>query len=110
VVWINRLTARGGKVSPQTGTFIEILVSILRFISYQILLRKEILQKAVALKKQPSTDDGTTFKGKSIAITGGIFSPSDLNLSPIVKETVFTPSQGEAGDIHLPSTYETQLF
>ena len=52
-------------------------------------------------EKQPTTPNETTSKSKSIATGGGIISPSDLNLSHIVEETVSTLSQGEVDDIHL---------
>ena len=61
-------------------------------------------------KKQPTTYDGTTSKGKSIGTAGGIVSPSDLYVNPIVEETVFAPSQGATEDIHPPSTHKTQLL
>ena len=61
-------------------------------------------------KKQPTTDERTTFKGKSIATTGGILSPSGLNFNPIMEYTVFIPSQEAAADIHLPFAYEAQLL
>jgi len=63
----------------------------------------------MAPKKQPTTDEGTTSEGKSIATAGGIIPPSNFNLSPIAEETVSAPSQGVAGDIHSLSTYEVQL-
>ena len=56
----------------------------------------------MALKKQPTTGEGIIAKGKSVATTWDI-SPSDLNLSPIVEETVFASSHGAAGDIDLPT-------
>ena len=49
-------------------------------------------------------------EGKSVAAMGGIVSLSGVNLSPIMEETVSSTSQGVAGDIHSPSTYEAQLF
>jgi len=57
----------------------------------------------MALKKQPTTGEGIIAKGKSVATTWDIISLSDLNLSPIVEETVFASSHGAAGDIDLPT-------
>ena len=64
----------------------------------------------MTLKKQPTTDKGTTSKGKYIAIVEGIIRPSNLNFNPIVERTVYAPSQGVAGDVHPPSTYGAQLL
>ena len=61
-------------------------------------------------KKQLTTGNGTTAKSKSIATARGIISPSVLNLSSVMEEFVFIPSQWAAGDTHLPSTYEGQLL
>ena len=63
----------------------------------------------MAPKKHPTAGNMTTSEDKSIATTGGIVSPSDLNLSPMAEETVSAFSQGAAGDIHSPLMYETQL-
>ena len=57
-------------------------------------------------KKQLATDEGTTSEDKSIATA--VISPNNLNLSPIMKEMVYVPSQGAAGDIHPLPTYEAQ--
>jgi len=63
----------------------------------------------MAPKKQPTTSEGIIAKEKFIATAGDNVSPSGLNLSPIMKETVFAPLQGAAEDIHPSSTYEAQL-
>ena len=61
-------------------------------------------------KKHPTTGEWTTFKGKFVGTAEFIFSLSGLNLRPIMRDTVFAPSQGAARDTHSPSTYEAQLF
>ena len=62
----------------------------------------------MALRKQQTTGEGTTSKGKPVAVVGNIILLSSL--CPIVKYDVSAPSQGATGDIHLPSTYKTRLL
>jgi len=64
----------------------------------------------MTLKKQPTTIEKITSKGKSIIIVGGIIPPSSRDLSSIVEEIVSAPSQGATGDIHPPSIYEAHSF
>ena len=56
---------------------------------------KKSLQWAMALKKQPTTGEGITYKGKFFVTVGAIISSSDLNLNPIVEETVLHLHRGQ---------------
>ena len=54
----------------------------------------------MALKKQATTGNETTSEGKSIATAGGIISPSSLNLSPVMEESLCIFTAGCESPIH----------
>jgi len=62
----------------------------------------------MAPKKQSTTGEGTTSKGKSVATAGNIIPPESIG--PIIEDIISALSQVTTGDIHPPSIYEAQLL